>query len=283
MVDRGGYRGATAATGRRSMPHGRAGGRGYPPRKRRSVGAVLFRWLVGIAFVAGAVRLIVYFGTQHGWAINIPDFASQLGTTPPTYQSAAVPQTVAEEMPSVLQGIRPLSASQAKFCLAQGVRMQAAAKAVNTASAEENRRFVALADDYNPRCGNYHYTPGVFDLVKEEVEAERATLELQGVALIRVAEPEEKPPVARGALLPEPQVRYCLAQGIRLQGAAKAVNTASAEESRRFLALADDYNPRCGDYKPAPGVTNAVKERVEARRIVLEGEGAALIRPPARF
>jgi hypothetical protein len=188
---------------------------------------------------------------------------------------------VTEQMPSLTQGARPLSAPQVKYCLSQDIRIQAAGKAVNQASAADVNRFRAVIDDYNPRCGNYHFTPGIFDSVKEEVETRRATLESQGVALIRPPDAEEKPPVAQGAFLPEAQVRYCLAQGIRIQGAGKAVNTASIAEASRFLALSDDYNPRCGNYQLAPGVPISVKAQVEARRAALEREGAALIRPPA--
>jgi hypothetical protein len=92
---------------------------------------------------------------------------------------------------------------------------------------------------------------------------------------------EEKPPAAQGAQLSASQVRYCLAQGIRLQGVGKVVNTAISEQSRRFLALAADLDSRCGNYRSAPDVMQSVKEEVEARRAALELEGAALIRTPA--
>jgi hypothetical protein len=92
---------------------------------------------------------------------------------------------------------------------------------------------------------------------------------------------EEKPPVGQGAMLSGPQVRYCLAQGIRIEGAGKAVNEASKAEVTRFLALTDDFTPRCGNYRFALGVIQVVKEEVEAKRAALEREGAALIRMPA--
>jgi hypothetical protein len=192
----------------------------------------------------------------------------------------SVPAPLPEERPSVVRGNVPLPVRQVRYCLSQGIRIQAADKATNTASAAEVSRFLTLVDDYNPRCGNYRFELGVMKTVKEEVEARRAALEREGVALIRPPA-EEIPPVAQGALLQEPQVRYCLSQGIRIQGAAKAVNTASPLEASRFLALADHYNPRCGNYRFASGVTNAVKDEVEIRRATLEREGAELIRPLA--
>jgi hypothetical protein len=86
--------------------------------------------------------------------------------------------------------------------------------------------------------------------------------------------------VEGSALLTASQVRYCLAQGIRIQGAGKAVNETSKAEVTRFLALADDYNPRCGNSRV--GFVPSIKEEVEAKRAALEREGAALIRTPGR-
>jgi hypothetical protein len=76
---------------------------------------------------------------------------------------------------------------------------------------------------------------------------------------------EEKPPVGQGALESEPQIRYCLSQGIRVQGADKAVNADSKAEVTRFLPLVDDYKSRCGSDRFGLGV-QAVKGGVEARQ-----------------
>jgi hypothetical protein len=199
--------------------------------------------------------------------------------TPNQPPGPSLPAPLPEEKPPVVQGNLALPDRQVRYCLAQGIRIQAADKAVNPASAAEVSRFLALYDDYNPRCGSYRFDLGVMKAAREEVESRREALEREGVTLIRPPA-EEVPPVAQGAVLQEPQVRYCLSQGIRIQGAARAVNTASTLEASRFLALADDYNPRCGNYRLASGVTNAVKDEVEIRRATLEREGAELVRPP---
>lgn len=93
----------------------------------------------------------------------------------------------------------------------------------------------------------------------------------------------ETPPAVlafQGGPLSVPEVRYCLAQGIRIQGADKVVNTAFESEVRRFLALVDDYSARCGNSHFTAGAV-AVQQEVNARRAALEREGAALIRSPA--
>jgi hypothetical protein len=210
----------------------------------------------------------------------LPDFLRPASSGPSAPQYAtSLPE--AEEKPPAAQGVQ-LSAAQIRYCLAQGIRLQGASRVVNTASQAEATRFLNLSDDYEPRCGNYRFAPDMMHSVKEEVEARRAVLEYEGAALIRpgqYAPPEEKPPVAQGAQLSVTQVRYCLAQGIRIQGASKVVNTSSQVEATRFLSLSDDYEPRCGNYHSAPEVLQAVKAEVEARRELLERQGAALIRP----
>jgi hypothetical protein len=86
--------------------------------------------------------------------------------------------------------------------------------------------------------------------------------------------------VGQSLLLSPNQVSYCLSQGIRIQGAEKAVNAASEAEVKRFQALVDDYKPRCNS-RIHPDFFPAIKKEVEAQRTTLELKGAALIRTPA--
>lgn len=91
---------------------------------------------------------------------------------------------------------------------------------------------------------------------------------------------EEKPPVGEGLVLSAPQLRYCLAQGARIDGADKVVNTTSKVDVSRFNGLVDDYNARCSKTQYRVNMLQTVKAEVEARRTQLEREGAALIRSP---
>jgi hypothetical protein len=256
----GEFRAGETWAGERSRVRPGARPAGPLPRGRRP--SIAFRLLRGICLAAAVA------------AIPVAAYYYLVPGQPPLSLPAPLP----EEKPPAAPGNFPLPERQVRYCLAQGIRIQAADKAVNTAAAAEVSRFLALVDDFNPRCGNYRFELGVMKAVKEEVEARRAALEREGVTLIRPPA-EEIPPAAQGAALREPQVRYCLTQGIRLQGAARAVNTASTLEASRFLTLADDYNSRCGNYRMASGVTNAVKDEVELRRATLEREGAELFRP----
>lgn len=91
-------------------------------------------------------------------------------------------------------------------------------------------------------------------------------------------EPQEKPPVAQDMVLSTAQLRYCLSQSARIDGAEKAINRTSQAEINRFNALVSDYNPRCGKFRYYPSAMQAAKAEVEARRTQLENEGAALVR-----
>jgi hypothetical protein len=93
-------------------------------------------------------------------------------------------------------------------------------------------------------------------------------------------ETEEKPPVGEGLALSTAQLRYCLAQGARLDGARIAVDASSEVEINRFNLLVEDYNARCSKFRYYPSAMQAVKSEVEARRTELEAEGAALMVSP---
>jgi len=88
---------------------------------------------------------------------------------------------------------------------------------------------------------------------------------------------EEKPPVGEDLVLSTAQLRYCLAQGARIDGGQKAVNTRSEIEVNRFNALVEDYNARCIKFRYYTNAMRAVKADVEARRRELEAEGVALV------
>jgi hypothetical protein len=91
---------------------------------------------------------------------------------------------------------------------------------------------------------------------------------------------EDKPPSVEGTVLSSAQLRYCLAQGVRIDGANKATNAASQIDIDRFNALVADYNARCPKARYRESIMSTVKADVEARRTQLEREGAALIRSP---
>jgi hypothetical protein len=89
-------------------------------------------------------------------------------------------------------------------------------------------------------------------------------------------EPEEvMPPVGEGNVLSASQLRYCVAQGIRIDGARSAVTDTSESDINRFNVMISDYNSRCSSYRYRKGVLESVRAEVEARRPMLEVEGIA--------
>lgn len=118
---------------------------------------------------------------------------------------------------------------------------------------------------------------GVFSALMKHGAPERPAA-VPGHPLFLVSPVEEKPPVplaGQGRPLSAPQLRYCISQGIRIQGAEKAMGAASEADLRRFLALVDDYSPRCGNYHFILDVVPVLE------RVALEREGVVLIRSPA--
>ena len=89
-------------------------------------------------------------------------------------------------------------------------------------------------------------------------------------------EPEEvMPPVGTGLSLSASQIRYCLSQNIRIDGAKPAVNETSQMDIGAFNAMVADYNSRCSSFRYRQGLLESVRAEVEPRRQALEAQGYA--------
>jgi len=84
---------------------------------------------------------------------------------------------------------------------------------------------------------------------------------------------ETKPPPGTNAVLTRLQLRYCLAENIRLGAARRAVNTYSDSEASRYNAMVDDFNIRCGQYRHGEGELKTARADVEEHRSELEKQG----------
>lgn len=60
---------------------------------------------------------------------------------------------------------------------------------------------------------------------------------------------ESEPPIGQDIVLSTAQIRYCLAEDIRLNGAKSAVNNYIDADVERFNAMVADYNSRCGSFQ----------------------------------
>jgi hypothetical protein len=89
---------------------------------------------------------------------------------------------------------------------------------------------------------------------------------------------EARPPVGTDIVLSDAQIRYCLSEKIRLDGAQSAVNTHRQSDVDRFNVMIDDYNSRCGSFRYRPGTLEAARAQVDAKQFQLQSEGAARFR-----
>ena len=86
------------------------------------------------------------------------------------------------------------------------------------------------------------------------------------------------PGVGQHLALDEPEIRYCLSQKIRIEGARSVVNDTFQYQIDRFNQLIEHYNSRCSSYRYKPSVMSRVQAEVESRRGSLFLEGQFLVR-----
>ena len=90
---------------------------------------------------------------------------------------------------------------------------------------------------------------------------------------------EETPPVGSGNVLTAPQIRYCTAQGIRLDAAKDALNQYDDSHIDRFNSLVADYNSRCSNFRYRKGVLESARSDVERFRSDYLVQGRQLFAP----
>lgn len=64
---------------------------------------------------------------------------------------------------------------------------------------------------------------------------------------------EEQPPVGRDVVLTTAQIRYCMAEEMRLDGARAIIGQGNGVQISRFNGMVVDYNSRCGQFKYRDG------------------------------
>ena len=81
---------------------------------------------------------------------------------------------------------------------------------------------------------------------------------------------EEVPPIGENNLLSEEQIRYCLAQIIRIEATRPLLNRYRPEQVDYFNHAVADYNSRCGRYRYEGDAHDAAKGLVEENRAQVE-------------
>ena len=87
---------------------------------------------------------------------------------------------------------------------------------------------------------------------------------------------ERMPPVGQTTPFDAAQIRYCLAEDVRLEAARGVVNR--DPDVDRFNAMINDYNSRCSSYRYRKGVLEFVQSELQSRTLELRAEGIARFR-----
>ncbi len=86
---------------------------------------------------------------------------------------------------------------------------------------------------------------------------------------------EERPPVGTNNVLTSAQLRYCVAEKIRLDAAEGAISNYNDTHVDRFNEMVADYNGRCGQFRYRSGALESARAEVERFRGGLEADGRA--------
>ena len=90
---------------------------------------------------------------------------------------------------------------------------------------------------------------------------------------------ESLPPAGYNLVLSTAQIRYCVAENIRIDGAKSAVNNYIDAEVYRFNAMVADYNSRCGNFRYQAGDLQTAERDMEPYRAELLSEGTIKFAP----
>lgn len=84
---------------------------------------------------------------------------------------------------------------------------------------------------------------------------------------------EAMPSVGTNNVLNSAEIRYCIAESIRIDGANSAVDNYDQGSVDRFNRMVNNYNSRCGQYRYRSGALESAKSAVEPYRSSLMAEG----------
>jgi len=84
---------------------------------------------------------------------------------------------------------------------------------------------------------------------------------------------ETKPPVGQDLVFSASQIRYCLAEEIRMDAAKAVLNNYSDFDVDRFNAMVTDYNSRCGSFRHRRGALKRAREEISPYRNQLYADG----------
>lgn len=93
---------------------------------------------------------------------------------------------------------------------------------------------------------------------------------------------ESMPPVGQALVFSTGQIRYCLAEDIRMESAKSALNNYIDSDVDRFNAMVADYNSRCGSFRYRSGALESARRDIEPYRSQFQSEGRSrFVRSPS--
>lgn len=139
--------------------------------------------MLGLGIVIAIVWLIGFLGDQPNPPrvapprVEIPSTPSPSVTVPPapSAPSASAPDVYGVK-PPVGDGL-VLDTNQIRYCLVEDIRLTTISLLVDTRSSEEVDRFNGRIKDFNGRCASFKYRRGTLERVRQEIEAQRVTIE----------------------------------------------------------------------------------------------------------
>jgi len=92
---------------------------------------------------------------------------------------------------------------------------------------------------------------------------------------------ESMPPVGQNQVLSTAQIRYCLAEDIRMESAKSTINNYIESDVDRFNAMVADYNSRCGSFRYRSGALESARRDIEPYRSLFQAEGRSKFARPS--
>lgn len=85
------------------------------------------------------------------------------------------------------------------------------------------------------------------------------------------------PPAAAGQTLSQGQIKYCLAEKIRIDAMEGMINQSRQAHIKNFNIRVDDYNARCRSYRYWQADMNLAQTEIEAIRNILRSQASDLV------
>ena len=82
-----------------------------------------------------------------------------------------------------------------------------------------------------------------------------------------------RPAIGTGKVLSVGEIRYCLAEGIRIDAGNAALDDTNNGQVDRFNSFVKDYNARCGNYRYVPSAMTKARSDVALVKTKLQAEG----------